>query len=67
MSHEQTVKQFMEWAAREGYAVAVFTPEELGEAEADAVQSRMIESGWDAIDFAHEYNRYNAKENTNEA
>jgi hypothetical protein len=32
-----------------GYAVVLFTPEELEGAEADRVEDRLIELGWDVI------------------
>ena len=32
-----------------GYAVVVFSPEELDGAEADRVEDRLIELGWDII------------------
>lgn len=32
-----------------GYAVVVFTPDELEGASQDQVEERMIESGWDVI------------------
>ena len=34
----------------EGYAIVVFTPDELGDACPDDVESRLIELGWDVID-----------------
>ena len=34
---------------RQGYAVVVFTPEELEGAESDRVEDRLIELGWDII------------------
>ena len=33
----------------QGYAVVLFTPEELDGAEADRVEDRLIELGWDVI------------------
>ena len=33
-----------------GYAVVVFTPNELEGASQDQVEERMIERGWDAIE-----------------
>lgn len=33
-----------------GFAVVVFTPEELRGADVDRVQDRLIEQGWDVID-----------------
>ena len=35
---------------RMGCAVAVFTPEEMGEVNPKRVADRMIEAGWEAID-----------------
>ena len=32
-----------------GYAVVVFSPEELDGAEADRIEDRLIELGWDII------------------
>jgi hypothetical protein len=32
-----------------GYAVVLFTPEELEEADAGRVEDRLIEVGWDVI------------------
>jgi len=34
-----------------GFAVTVFTPEELAEVDPTRVEDRMVECGWDAIDF----------------
>lgn len=33
----------------QGYAVVLFAPEELEGAEADRVEDRLIEMGWDVI------------------
>lgn len=33
-----------------GYAVAIFSPEELSGADADQVAEIMVERGWNAID-----------------
>ncbi len=35
---------------REGFAVALFNPEELQGADVDHVEERMISGGWDAIE-----------------
>jgi hypothetical protein len=35
---------------RLGYAVVIFTPEELRGANPDHVQDRLVELGWDVID-----------------
>lgn len=37
-----------------GYAVCVFTPEELGPAPNEEVESAMAEAGWRQIDFEKE-------------
>ncbi len=34
-----------------GYAVVLFSPEELGDTEPDQVEDYLIERGWDAIDM----------------
>lgn len=34
----------------EGYALVVFTPEELKDAIPNDVESRLVELGWDVID-----------------
>ena len=34
----------------EGHAIAIFTPEELHGANADAVEDRLVELGWEVID-----------------
>ena len=49
-SNEAIVRVFMEWASDKGYAVAVFTPEEIGEGSIDETEERMIEAGWYAIE-----------------
>ena len=33
-----------------GFAIVIFTPEELCGAESDYVEERLIELGWDVID-----------------
>lgn len=43
---EMTVREL--WDS--GYAVALFTPEELSGADPDQVAEIMIERGWNAID-----------------
>jgi len=35
----------------EGYAVAVFSPEELGTVSPDDVEKWMVENGWEAINM----------------
>jgi hypothetical protein len=37
-----------------GYAVVIFSPEELGSAPPEDVEDRLIELGWDAISMARE-------------
>lgn len=34
-----------------GYAIVVFTPDELNGVEAKRVEDRMIETGWDTISW----------------
>ena len=34
----------------EGFAVVIFTPDELRGAEQDSVEDRLVELGWDVID-----------------
>ena len=33
----------------QGYAVTIFTPEELGDVSADSVEDDMVSSGWNTI------------------
>jgi hypothetical protein len=47
---EATLFLLMERFIERGYAIVAFTPEELGEADPDAVASHMIEHGWQMID-----------------
>lgn len=49
-----------EWKAidqlrNRGFAVVVFEPKELAGVNADDVESRMIEVGWDFIAYEKEY------------
>lgn len=48
------MKELAEMTVRElwnsGYAVAVFSPEELSGADPDQVAEIMVERGWNAID-----------------
>lgn len=37
-----------------GYAIAIFTPEELSGAPVDDIEDRMVSEGWDAIDMLKE-------------
>lgn len=48
MNDEQ--KRVIQELRQEGYAVIVWTPEELRDANADSVEERSIELGWDVID-----------------
>lgn len=41
-----------------GCAVVIFTPEELKGADAESVEDRMIERGWDAIEVLTDLNDY---------
>lgn len=34
----------------QGYAISIFTPEELGNAPSEAVEDAMVSNGWDAIE-----------------
>ena len=45
--HQMTIQQLRD----EGYAVIVWTPEELGDCPADAIEDASIERGWDIIDY----------------
>ena len=47
MTQEQ-IKTIQELKTQ-GYAIVLFTPEELEGAEADRVEDRLIEVGWDVI------------------
>jgi hypothetical protein len=48
--HWSAIVSFIDHLTAAGYAVAVFTPEELGKASADKVTSHMIDHGWQLID-----------------
>lgn len=37
-----------------GYAIAIFTPGEVGEADTDALEDVMVERGWSYINFENE-------------
>lgn len=37
----------------DGYAVAIFTPEELDGADADRIEDLMVERGWNAIESSN--------------
>lgn len=51
---EKEIKEFMEKLNAAGYAVAVFTPAEIGDASIEEVEDRMIMAGWDAIHDAED-------------
>lgn len=42
-------RQAIDSLRRKGFAVVVFNPRELGQADADNVEDIMIERGWNAI------------------
>ncbi len=46
---EDTLHAVYAWLYANGYSVAVFTPDELGETCPDAVMDKMIEAGWNTI------------------
>jgi len=48
MTDEQ--QRIMRQLRNEGYAVIIWSPEELAGASPDRVQDRLIELGWDVID-----------------
>ena len=48
--HWSAIVSFIDHLTAAGYAVAVFTPEELGKVSADKVTSHMIDHGWQLID-----------------
>lgn len=43
--HEKTIEQLRE----DGYAVVIFTPEELSGADPERVEDCLVEAGWDII------------------
>jgi hypothetical protein len=43
---------------RKGYAVIVWTPDELGSADPERVEDRSIELGWDIIAINQEFAAY---------
>ena len=53
---EGKVQSMMAWASANGYAIAIFTPDELGGAKAGRVEAQMVEAGWDAIDVLRDLN-----------
>lgn len=46
---EDEIKTFMERLEDAGFAVAIFTPEEIGDADIGDVEDQMIQAGWDVI------------------
>lgn len=46
----QVAQICFEMATDDGFAVAVFTPEELEEVDAEKVSEAMVEKGWEVID-----------------
>lgn len=52
MTNEQS--EVIESLRAEGYAVIIWTPEELGTAEAGLVQDRSIETGYEIIASAQD-------------
>ena len=38
---------------KRGFAVAVFTPSEIGESDPESVEDSMIEAGWRRIEYAN--------------
>ena len=40
----------------EGYAICIFTPDELGSADVDTVEEQMCERGWQAIECLQRIN-----------
>lgn len=53
MKHEEVI-QFMQKIQSLGYAVAVFTPEELGDVDPNDVEHEMIRAGFQQIDYLTE-------------
>lgn len=45
LMYDKTIPQLR----KEGYAIAVFTPEELGNAKPFSVENEMVINGWQAI------------------
>ena len=37
-----------------GYSIAIFTPDEIGEAESGVLEDLMIERGWDFIEHCND-------------
>jgi hypothetical protein len=48
--NEQEVFELCQKMRFAGYCVVCFTPEELGGANPDHVEERLVEVGWDVID-----------------
>lgn len=43
--------EYLRQLRKMGYAVVAFTPDELRSADPDQVENRLIELGWDVIDY----------------
>lgn len=41
--------KFVERLRKQGFAVTIFNPADLGDAYTDSVEQRMCEAGWDEI------------------
>ena len=37
-----------------GYSIAIFTPDEMGEAKSEVLEELMIERGWDFIEHCND-------------
>lgn len=48
---QEEIKEFMQILQKRGYAVVVFTPEELRGVSADEIEYHMISEGNDMIDY----------------
>lgn len=55
MSLSPEHQEVIEYLREEGYAVIVWTPEELEEVDPGLIQDRSIELGWDIIDSQRQY------------
>jgi hypothetical protein len=47
--NSQEIDNALRELKNQGYAIVLFTPEELEGAEADRVEDRLIELGWEVI------------------
>ena len=47
-------RRIVDQLREKGYAVSIFTPEELEDVRTDSVEGRMVEAGWDMIEFLKE-------------